>query len=133
MRSDSSDTESTDTLSSVDNVVAPKTTKQSKEDFVEAKKVLDKQKMQDTVDRYKFLLGQTELFSHFIQKKGLLEEHGDSVVASTKGATSRRGRKTEKQEDAELLNDELHEVRCAVISLPYTFAQGRGHRRAAEH
>jgi SWI/SNF-related matrix-associated actin-dependent regulator of chromatin subfamily A member 5 len=77
------------------------------------------------VDRYKFLLGQSELFSHFIKSKGifitseaLLIKIGlvseDSLPEMQKKApkgTGRNagGRKTEKEEDEELLQDELDE------------------------
>lgn len=39
-------------------------------EFENDRSKLEKDKAQDTVDRYKFLLGQTELFSHFINSKG---------------------------------------------------------------
>lgn len=81
-----------------------------------AKDDLEEQKVKDTVDRYKFLLGQTDLFAHFIKSKGLLE---DAQLASSKtvavqrkkdnssSSNARGGRRTEKEEDEELLNDEL--------------------------
>ena len=43
-----------------------------KEELAQAKDDLEKQKLKDTVGRYKFLLGQTNLFSHFIRSKGNL-------------------------------------------------------------
>ena len=46
-----------------------------------AKDKLENQKVKDTLDRYKFLLGQSELFSHFIKAKGIvaaLNVHADS-------------------------------------------------------
>lgn len=41
-----------------------------KEELSDARDALDKQKIKDTLDRYKFLLGQTDLFAHFIRSKG---------------------------------------------------------------
>lgn len=70
----------------------------------------------DSIKRFSYLLGQTDLFRHFIDlKKGrdpefakLLDaseaanEKKAANAAGKKGAQS-RGRKSEKQEDAELL------------------------------
>lgn len=38
---------------------------------------MEKQKIKDAVGRYKFLLGQTDLFAHFIKSKGLMEDAAD--------------------------------------------------------
>ena len=42
----------------------------TREDSHQAKESLEKQIVKDTVGRYKFLLGQTDLFAHFIRSKG---------------------------------------------------------------
>ncbi len=43
----------------------------TREDSQKAKDDLGKQISIDSVGRYKFLLGQTDLFSHFIKSKGI--------------------------------------------------------------
>ena len=95
--------------------------KERRRELDEAKQSMESQKLKDTVDRYKFLLGKSELFAHFIHSKGLVEaaEVAASSNAGKKGkaaattkkaeGSSRRGRKTEKEEDEELLKDELEE------------------------
>ncbi|KAF9321074.1 hypothetical protein BG003_003837 [Podila horticola] len=80
---------------------------------------MDKDKLVDTSNRISYLLGQTELFKHFIDLKKakdpefakMLKERGenqDSKAKST-GPKARQNRKTEKEEDQELLNDEENE------------------------
>ncbi|KAI3631523.1 hypothetical protein MIR68_010406 [Amoeboaphelidium protococcarum] len=99
-------------------MTADTTQSKKKTELLEAKQDLEKQKVKDTVDRYNFLLGQTSLFSHFIKSKGLMpsdnagkkaESGGDSRGKGKKDANARRGRKTEKEEDEELLQDEIAE------------------------
>lgn len=92
-----------------------------------AKEQLNQQKIVDTLGRYKYLLGQTDLFAHFIKAKGLLDDEAmqdllstDKKADKTPGTGKRRAggkkpekggrvRKTEKEEDEELLQDELEE------------------------
>ncbi|OWB71217.1 hypothetical protein B5S31_g902 [[Candida] boidinii] len=75
-------------------------------------------KPQETADRFKYLLGLTDLFHHFINSKAekdpkfrevvdILESDNTINLKSSNGAEHRR-RKTEKEEDAELLNDETN-------------------------
>ena len=52
----------------------PTSRHQQKQKFADAKVELDQQKLKDTVDRYQFLLGQSDLFSHFIRSKNILPE-----------------------------------------------------------
>ncbi|KAJ2789400.1 chromatin remodeling complex Adenosinetriphosphatase, partial [Coemansia linderi] len=68
--------------------------------------------------RFAFLLGQTDVFAHFIQDfikddnlKAEIKRQldGKAVKESTEGA-SRRHRKTEKEEDAELLREDSPEI-----------------------
>jgi SWI/SNF-related matrix-associated actin-dependent regulator of chromatin subfamily A member 5 len=88
----------------------------SKNELADARRTMEDQKVKDAVERYRFLLGQTDLFKHFLKAKGFTEEDlQPDENAPVKGrpkkdaATSRRGRKTEKEEDEELLKDELEE------------------------
>ena len=83
---------------------------------------LDESKEDDTVRRFKYLLGLTDLFRHFIDaspnpkirqvlqqidKENAEEEAKARKVVSRKGgATGANKRKTEQEEDAELLRDE---------------------------
>ncbi|KAF9940295.1 hypothetical protein BGZ75_000577 [Mortierella antarctica] len=92
--------------------------KQQKETFEQDLIQMDKDKLADTSNRISYLLGQTELFKHFIDLKKakdpefarLMKERSEGQkdkVNAPKG--SRQGRKTEKEEDQELLNDEENE------------------------
>ncbi|OAD75458.1 Homeodomain-like DNA binding domain-containing transcription factor [Phycomyces blakesleeanus NRRL 1555(-)] len=67
------------------------------------------------VKRYRYLLGQTELFAHFLNLKNEQDEALQAVLReqalekqSEEG--SRRRRKTEKEEDEEILKDESGET-----------------------
>ncbi|KAG0361518.1 hypothetical protein BG005_008108 [Podila minutissima] len=80
---------------------------------------MDKDKLVDTSNRISYLLGQTELFKHFIDLKKakdpefakMLKERGENQDTNAKstGPKARQNRKTEKEEDQELLNDEENE------------------------
>ncbi|KAG0256341.1 hypothetical protein BG011_004610 [Mortierella polycephala] len=89
--------------------------KQQKETFESDVAQMDKDKLVDTSNRISYLL---ELFKHFIDLKKakdpeftkLLKERGQEPKERVKGPNgSRQGRKTEKEEDQELLNDEENE------------------------
>lgn len=91
---------------------------QRKSYFLEQQQNLNKQKVSDSAKRFKYLIGLTDLFRHFIdaraksdpQFKEMLEEveahHEEEKKKSGGGGSDHRHRKTEKEEDAELLNDE---------------------------
>ncbi|KAF9081333.1 hypothetical protein BGX23_001011, partial [Mortierella sp. AD031] len=92
--------------------------RQQKETFENDTSKMEKEKLVDTSNRISYLLGQTELFKHFIDLKKakdpefakLLKERSDEQKEKVKGPKgSRQGRKTEKEEDQELLNDEENE------------------------
>ncbi|KAJ2797846.1 chromatin remodeling complex Adenosinetriphosphatase, partial [Coemansia furcata] len=77
--------------------------------------------------RFAFLLGQTDVFAHFIQDfikddnlKAEIKRQldGKAVKESTEGA-SRRHRKTEKEEDAELLREDSPEI----VEVQQTFSE----------
>ncbi|KAG9305927.1 hypothetical protein G9A89_016580 [Geosiphon pyriformis] len=75
---------------------------------------LKNHKIKDTARRFQFLLGHSELFSHFIDLKKSKDEEFKMLIEETDRMSkqnpqvlgSRRHRKTEKQEDEELLKDE---------------------------
>ncbi|RFU79155.1 iswi chromatin-remodeling complex atpase isw2 [Trichoderma arundinaceum] len=84
---------------------------------------LGESKEDDTIRRFRYLLGLTDLFRHFIETnpdpkiRDIMAEidHQNAEAARAKkgagrkgGATSDRRRRTEAEEDAELLNDEKH-------------------------
>lgn len=69
--------------------------------------------MDETVKKFKYLLGLTNLFQHFIDSKAKKDPTFSTVMERLKNDkpskvvdASHRRRKTEKEEDAELLNDE---------------------------
>ncbi|KAG5962297.1 hypothetical protein E4U58_003932 [Claviceps cyperi] len=84
---------------------------------------LDESKEDDTIRRFRYLLGLTDLFRHFIEHnpdpkiRDIMAEidRQNTEAANNKkgatrqgGATADRRRRTEAEEDAELLKDEKH-------------------------
>ncbi|KAI9900202.1 hypothetical protein N3K66_004464 [Trichothecium roseum] len=84
---------------------------------------LGESKEDDTIRRFRYLLGLTDLFRHFIETnpdpkiREVMEEIDRQNAEGTNnkkgagrqgGATSERHRRTEAEEDAELLKDEKH-------------------------
>jgi SWI/SNF-related matrix-associated actin-dependent regulator of chromatin subfamily A member 5 len=83
---------------------------------------LDESKEDDTVRRFKYLLGLTDLFRHFIDASpnpkirevlSQIDKENEEEAAKARKVVSRKGgaaggnkRKTEQEEDAELLRDE---------------------------
>lgn len=93
--------------------------------------------IEDSVKRFKYLLGLTDLFRHFIDlraredkafKKILKEVDVANEKARKKkgksGGNSRRQRKTEREEDAELLEDEEDEPFTTVFTESPSFVDG---------
>lgn len=88
--------------------------------------------IEDTAKRFKYLLGLTDLFKHFITAKAEKDitiqkvlkqiEHDSHDKPST---TSHRERKTEKEEDAELLNDELDTPRITEFTETPSYIHGK--------
>lgn len=79
-------------------------------------RALQKQHVADTSNRFKYLLGLTDLFRHFIDERAKKDsefkkiiDEADSARTTTATAGSQRHRKSEKEEDAELLQDEVQE------------------------
>ncbi|KAH8175731.1 SLIDE domain-containing protein [Sarocladium implicatum] len=83
---------------------------------------LGESKEDDTIRRFRYLLGLTDLFRHFIETnpdpkirdimaeidRQNAEARGKKGAGRQGGATSNRQRRTEAEEDAELLKDEKH-------------------------
>ncbi|KAI5450775.1 chromatin remodeling complex Adenosinetriphosphatase [Naganishia albida] len=79
---------------------------------------LEKQKLADSMKRFQYLLGQTELFQHFVDIKKnrdpafaeMLEaQQAKDSGKGKKAVNDKRHRKSEKEEDAELLQNEVDE------------------------
>ncbi|KAG0340855.1 hypothetical protein BG004_006257 [Podila humilis] len=93
--------------------------KQQKDNFDQDMAKMDKDKLADASNRISYLLGQTELFKHFIDLKKakdpefakMMKERNEEQNQKSKpsGPKSRQNRKTEKEEDQELLKDEENE------------------------
>ncbi|RUS17366.1 SNF2 family N-terminal domain-containing protein [Endogone sp. FLAS-F59071] len=94
-----------------------------KKAFRDQTQVLSESKAADTLKRYQYLLGQTELFSHFIHLKmekdenfrGLVEETKEMSKKKDEEEGSRRRRKTEKEEDEEILKDETETLGAPTV------------------
>ncbi|QGI95264.1 hypothetical protein CEK26_008333 [Fusarium fujikuroi] len=84
---------------------------------------LGESKEDDTIRRFRYLLGLTDLFRHFIEtnpdpkirdimteidRQNAESARGKKGAGRQGGATSERRRRTEAEEDAELLKDEKH-------------------------
>lgn len=94
----------------------------------------------ETTKRFKYLLGLTDLFRHFLDMRSAKDPALKKLIrqidaeqraqgSSTKkrngsGATSRR-RKTEKEEDAELMEDEEHEEDTTVLTESPSYIHGK--------
>ncbi|KAJ3118227.1 hypothetical protein HK098_005980 [Nowakowskiella sp. JEL0407] len=84
----------------------------SNQSHLEQNKALSATLEQQKLKRYAFLLGQTQIFSHFIKdlkKKGVDVSSIETASASTSSSSTQRKRKTEKEEDEELLKDDQGE------------------------
>ncbi|KAK9378888.1 SNF2 family N-terminal domain-containing protein [Kockiozyma suomiensis] len=114
----------------------------SKEQLMTKKKQLDRQKIIDSARRFRYLIGLTDLFRHFIdiraqndeEIKEILEEAdaADAVVKSKRGRpkkasnNDRRHRKTEQEEDAELLlGEEEDGTEATVFTESPSFINGK--------
>ncbi|KAM3588764.1 chromatin remodeling complex Adenosinetriphosphatase [Umbelopsis sp. WA50703] len=90
--------------------------KHQKQQFADKAKSLNESKDADRLKRYRYLLGQTELFAHFFNLKVEQDEELRKVMEEKEDESkrqdedgSRRRRKTEKEEDEEILKDEDEE------------------------
>ncbi|KAG8992998.1 hypothetical protein FRB90_000819 [Tulasnella sp. 427] len=88
--------------------------------FMSKRHELDKARLGDTMKRYAYLLGQTELFKHFVDAKAerdpefaeIIHQQQEALMSKTKGrkkAADHRHRKSEKEEDEELMKEGAHD------------------------
>ncbi|BFZ63925.1 chromatin remodeling complex Adenosinetriphosphatase [Saitoella coloradoensis] len=98
-----------------------KTGAKRKQAMADQKSKLDKEKIRDSAKRFQYLLGQTDLFRHFINIRAEQDEEFMAILEETDKLNSsdkkkkavkkddRRHRKSEKEEDAELLQENVEE------------------------
>ncbi|CAH6719070.1 ISWI chromatin-remodeling complex ATPase Isw2p [[Candida] jaroonii] len=72
----------------------------------------------DTSKRFKYLLGLTDLFKHFIEAKASKDQNIRNVLDSI-SKPGNHSRKTEKEEDEELMNEDDQEIVEFTQSPPY--------------
>lgn len=99
---------------------------------------LDESKDEDSIRRYRYLLGLTDLFRHFIEHNpnprikeimAEIDRQNEAAENSRKGSSRKGGasggrRRTEKEEDAELLQDEKHGETTTVFRESPSFVHG---------
>ncbi|KAJ8101937.1 SNF2 family N-terminal domain-containing protein [Lipomyces tetrasporus] len=100
---------------------APASEKTKRKQALQAKKKqLDKQKLIDSARRFRYLIGLTDLFRHFIDIRAQQDHEIKQILDEADSKASRgrprknassdhRHRKTEQEEDAELMKDEAEE------------------------
>lgn len=102
------------------------------ETLASTREEMAKSKLADSMKRFSYLLGQTELFQHFIDikkerdeefAKMLEESQQASSKKANKGADNRR-RKTEKEEDEELLKQGGDEQEAFVFNESPAYVKG---------
>ncbi|CDR98790.1 probable ISW2-ATPase component of a two subunit chromatin remodeling complex [Sporisorium scitamineum] len=94
------------------------------ETLASTREEMDKSKLADSMKRFSYLLGQTELFQHFIDIKKERDEEFARMLQESQQASSKkkakkggdtRRRKTEKEEDEELLKEGDDEEEGAFV------------------
>ncbi|KAL1410183.1 chromatin remodeling complex Adenosinetriphosphatase [Vanrija albida] len=94
---------------------------------------LEKNKLADSMKRFNYLLGQTELFQHFVDLKrqrepefaAMLDEQlAQTSAKGKKKASDNRHRKSEKEEDEELLKDEDGDDEAFVFEESPAYVKG---------
>ncbi|KAK9237456.1 SNF2 family N-terminal domain-containing protein [Lipomyces kononenkoae] len=129
-----SEAEDADYYSEPDNIASEKTKR--KQALQAKKKQLDKQKLLDSARRFRYLIGLTDLFRHFIdiraqqdhEIKQILDEVDSKAPRGRprkNNSSDHRHRKTEQEEDAELMMDEEEEESdTTVFTESPTFING---------
>ncbi|GMG21289.1 unnamed protein product [Ambrosiozyma monospora] len=95
-----------------------------------------KKDVDDSTKRFKYLLGLTDLFRHFIDLNASKDKQVMQMIRqidqqkargrpSKKQSTNSRRRKTEKEEDAELIHDEEYETSTTVLTESPTYVHGQ--------
>ena len=100
---------------------------------------LDESKDEDSIRRFRYLLGLTDLFRHFIEHNpnprikeimAEIDRQNEAAEKSRKGSSRKGGaggerrRRTEQEEDAELLQDEKHGDTTTVFRESPSFVKG---------
>ncbi|XJO76806.1 hypothetical protein BDV3_007283 [Batrachochytrium dendrobatidis] len=95
-----------------------------KADFTEKKAALSAMQIEDARRRYAYLLGQTDIFAHFLNIAKMkstdarkFRDFTDKGIKTTeKEPPSRNRRKTEKEEDEELIKNDLNDEPLTTFS-----------------
>ncbi|BEI80198.1 hypothetical protein CcaverHIS002_0107270 [Cutaneotrichosporon cavernicola] len=102
------------------------------QDISQKRSAMEKAKLADSMKRFNYLLGQTELFQHFVDLKrqrepefaAMLDEQLAKTSKDKKKASDNRHRKSEKEEDEELLKDEDAEDDAFVFEESPAYVKG---------
>ncbi|KDE09578.1 hypothetical protein MVLG_00473 [Microbotryum lychnidis-dioicae p1A1 Lamole] len=130
------------TKSELKKIAKAEQAQQRKEDRQQVKQQLSSRrhaqaglKSADSIKRFSYLLGQTDLFRHFCDLKAQRDPEFAKMLAESekaltkgkgpgkKGKNQSRGRKTEKEEDEELLAETKAEDGEGVSSGPFVFTE----------
>ncbi|ORX87384.1 hypothetical protein BCR32DRAFT_260626 [Anaeromyces robustus] len=94
------------------------------ENFEKEQEKLNNLKKSDSIRRYAFLLGKTDIFAHFLKLHQQRNEHDpaldalleDSKKNKNKNDGDKRRRKSEKEEDEEILREEKRQQKTVILT-----------------
>lgn len=104
--------------------------KQRAENFIKEQEKLQELKRGDSIRRYAFLLGKTDIFAHFLKLHQQRNEHDPALDklledsnknGSKNDGSDKRRRKSEKEEDEEILREEKKQSKTMILTESPTY------------